>query len=205
MKLKKNDKAVTSQTPDGSEFVPLSADKLAGTAVAKKNISAKMLIAAIFTLALIGLAGYVIVSKNNSEKIKPSRPNQAQSSAQKAYAKANELSLSGKTAEAQKTLDQQLALEKDAKGQGRIYELKASVAFSSGDTKVGLDYATKAESLAPTRNSALLIANMADVLEDKPLAIKYYKIVITRTDSKIDDYTIPGLEKQIKILEGSNG
>jgi len=161
-------------------------------------LSAGVIIAGVITGGIIYSHVTKIAPPNQ-----PSRP--AQTAEEKTYNSANELSLSGKPDEAQKSLDLQIQQEKDVIAEGRLYEFKASIALDAEDNQAALGFAQKAESLAPTRNSAFLIASAAEVVGDKAQAIKYYKIVITRTDPKVDTYTIPGLERKVKALEGSNG
>ncbi len=169
-----------------------------------KHANIKILI--IITIMLVSVLLGLFLSKESAKKSTPRLLPPASPTAQdRIYNTANQLSLSGKPEQAQQSLDTQIKQAKDVKDEGILYEFKASVALNNSDFKTALEYAQKAESLSPTRNSASLIANSAELLGNKPLAIQYYKILITRTNPKTDDYTIPGLEQKIKSLEAGNG
>lgn len=99
-------------------------------------------------------------------------------------------------------IDSEIAKTTDKKIQGSLYEDKSSLAINDNDYAAALEYAQTAESLNPTANTAQLIAQAAEVLGNKQLAIEYYQKEISRLPANLDDYTIPGIQARIKQLGG---
>ena len=103
---------------------------------------------------------------------------------------------------AQTYLDAQISQTTSKTTLGSLYESKASLALSNKDYQSALEYAQNAETLNPTSNSAMEIAQCEELLGNKQAAIEYYQKVIARTNPNLDDYTIPGLQARIKQLGG---
>lgn len=83
----------------------------------------------------------------------------------------------------QAVYDTQLNATSDKKQQAVIYSQKAAFASSpsgGNDLKSALDYAYKAEGLAPDYGTAILIAQLEESLKDIPNAVKYYKLYLAR-------------------------
>lgn len=117
---------------------------------------------------------------------------------------AQGLALNGKVGDAQKLLDNSIAGTSDKATQGQLYEDKAQIAYSANDFTDGLQYAQKAESLHATANSASLIAQNAEALGNKSLALKYYKLELSRLSKPLtpsDKANQAALQAKITSLE----
>lgn len=192
-KTEKNE--TPAKTVAASEPAPGESSVVASRQAGHKH-GAKWLIVLAALLVLVILAGtYAYFASHHSAPKHVNPPKTA-------YDKADEAALSGKSSQAQTILDAQLKTATTPTQKGAIYEQKASIAITTNDYASGLKFAQQAETLYPTRNSAYLIAESAELSGDKTTAIKYYQIVITRTDPHIDDYTIPQLQNKIKQLQG---
>ncbi len=155
----------------------------------KNKARAKLLVAAIAALVILCAlaAGGVFIFKRLHKAPQPTTGSTSQrltaatvSKDQSVENQAMALSADGNGTDAQKLLDQALAKTSDKTKQAQLYLDKSSVAINVNQGQQALQYAQKAESLNPTRNSAQMIAETAENLGDKATALKYYKLELQR-------------------------
>ncbi|HUB94069.1 MAG TPA: hypothetical protein VMB52_06215 [Verrucomicrobiae bacterium] len=118
------------------------------------------------------------------------------------HAQATGMATSGNTAGAQQLLSQALSQTTDKAQQAVLYEEKAGVAYNAGDYSQCLQYAQQAESLNPTANSANWIAQSAEALGNKQLALTYYRLELQRLKPPYGPGDQATLQAKIQELEG---
>jgi len=114
---------------------------------------------------------------------------------------ATGLYLSGDYKQAQQVLSQAISQTGDKTEQGKLYEQKANLAYTNGDYANGLQFAQLAEQLNPTANSANWIAQNAEKVGKKPLALKYYQLELQRIGKPVTPSGNAGLKAKIAELQ----
>ena len=110
--------------------------------------------------------------------------------------------------QASEQLDQELQAATEPTDQAYIYTLKMSVATaqSNPDYQLALDYAIKADDASPTYETALNAGSIADLLNQKETAIKYYQLYLDRSvtadGTQLDPAARPYYENRLAELKG---
>ena len=113
--------------------------------------------------------------------------------------RASNLSLRGKSSEAQTLLDKQINVG-SPEDQSNIYAQKAMLAVQAKDYVSALKFAKKAESLKQTAYSAQAVAMSAEGSGDKALALEYYKKQLNRVGFSHVANGNADIEAKIKAL-----
>jgi uncharacterized membrane-anchored protein len=102
--------------------------------------------------------------------------------------KADALARSGDYAGAQKSLEAEIAKTKDSKEKATLCLSQATIAMNAANYTDAKTYATAADKLTPTSNTAALLGSIAKQTGDKPAARTYYQQAIDRLDKKTAGY-----------------
>jgi tetratricopeptide (TPR) repeat protein len=150
----------------------------------KKKIVFGLIVLLLLTIGVVSLLVYTN-GRNKSEDvavvIKPSDKNVA---AENAAYKSKD-----KYEDKLKSIDSTYSSSADKKDQAASNLYKSSVALNAQQYNDALKFAQAAEALEPTLNSAQLIATSAQKLNQKQLAIEYYKKAIDRLPTVSAVYT----------------
>lgn len=107
----------------------------------------------------------------------------------------------GKFTDAQKILINAINSTNDKQTKADLYLQKSSLELSNNHIIDAMNSAKSAESLFPSSSSANSIAEVAKYERDTPLAIKWYKIAITRLDKTTQGYQAAVQELQANIQD----
>lgn len=161
---------------------------------AKKTIPKKLwlIIGAIILLGLgLAAAAYFVIPLFNSAKTNDENNTGTTSKyTPSTYDQASSIATSQGYAAGQKMLDDKLSATQSPAEQASIYTSKATIAMNDKKYDEALSFALKAEQIQPTKGTADLVAQVYELKNDKPNAIKYYKIVLGRFSNK-DKITTP--------------
>jgi Flp pilus assembly protein TadD len=114
---------------------------------------------------------------------------------------ANSLALSGDYAGAQKLLDAARAKTEDSKSQAALYLSQATISLNSGNYTDAKTYATAADKLTPTPNTAALLGYIAAQTGDKVTARSFYQQAIDRLDKNANDYNTSLSDYKAKLQD----
>lgn len=171
----------------------------------KARLPARRVKPLIIVLA-VGLAGFLVwwyfAGKSTTDERPPVTPADKYSSVTPSQ-KADTMAFQGNYQGAQNLLDEEIARSGDAAGKRELYLDKWLIAYNKKQYSDAISFARAAEKLSPTRVTAKAVAMSSEALNDKKLALEYYKKVVERTpQSMIDtDETINhDVEAKIKEL-----
>ena len=175
----KNNDTVTMSTA----FEHKSFGKLGGLIPSKKTRNALLILVIIF-------GGLVYVNTNKPSKIPP-------------FNQATVLILKGgKYEDAIKILDRAIHSTSDKKKIAELNLQKASVSIATAHLDNALVFAKTAESTYPSTSSSSMIAEIASIQKNIPLAVQWYKTTISRLDKNAQSYqsTLQELQNYLKEL-----
>lgn len=178
--------------------MPATTESVVVSRVPHSRLHAKLLVIGIVCfviLSAIVIAGIALYQSRHSSQ-PPSQASKLTTSQ-----RATGLYLTGDYKQAQQLLSQAISQTDDKAEKGKLYEQKANLAYTHGDYANGLQYAKQAEQLKPTANSANWIAQNAEKAGDKQLALKYYKIELTRLGKPITPSDNADVKAKIAELE----
>lgn len=132
-----------------------------------------------------GVFAYTKTMTDKSYKAGPAGSNATESDAQEIRPNgpieaAEVLAVNGDYAGAQQALQTELDNSTDNSYKASVLVSMSNLAYNAEKYKDALDFAQKSEGFSPTKSSATLIAMSAEKLNNKKLAIEYYKKVIER-------------------------
>lgn len=155
----------------------------------KARLSAPRAKPLIIVLA-VGLAGFLgwwyFYGKSTTDKRPPVTPADKYSSVTPSQ-KADTMAFQGNYQGAQNLLDDEIARSDDAVSKRELYLDKWLIAFNKKQYNDALSFAQAAEKLAPTRVTAKAVAQSSEALNNKKLALEYYKKVVERTPQSMKD------------------
>jgi hypothetical protein len=172
--------------------------------------TAGLVAAILIVLAGMAFATYMLVhhfhnQKSNSTSTSTTASKFKLDTKQSVGDQAFGLELTGRYADAQKLLTDQIAKTSDKTKQGDYYAEKAGFAFNHKDYTNALNFAEKADVLHGTASSADWAGQSAETLGQKATAVKYYKLEVTRLGKPFtpsDRNTITALQAKITSLGG---
>jgi len=94
--------------------------------------------------------------------------------------KASQLATNGDYAAGQKVLDEELASQTDDAGKVNAYVNKALLAINNKEYADAVNFANKAESIAKSRLTSRLLAQIYELMSDKENSVKYYQLTVDR-------------------------
>lgn len=121
------------------------------------------------------------------------------------FAEADKATSVGDYTGAQVILDSVAKDQTDIANRSYVYIQKSILALNDSNIEDAINFANMAETLYPSRLSAVVSAQAAEKANDKQSALKFYKLVIERTTDQeknlsIDDYNY----YESKVKEFSN-
>jgi tetratricopeptide (TPR) repeat protein len=137
----------------------------------------------------VAVVAIVLVEKARSPKL---------SVADNAY---NTAIAEGDYAKGQQVLDDAVKKSTDKQNTANLYLQKASIAVNANHLQDALQFAKKADGLAPSNTTAEMIATVAKAQGNKTLAIQWLNTAIKRLDKNSHGYQIVLEDDQEKIQE----
>lgn len=186
-------------------------EKPDNTTVAIKKHSKKLLLLGIAAIAIIAAVVLLLLqpSKHNDKRQLVPATNIGAKRPLTVSEQAEKINRLGDYNAAQKLLDVNITSSKTSKERGVLYETKSLMALNAKKYAETLDFAKKADSLSPTRTSAILAAQGAEGLGDQANAIQYYQKAssyLDETKRKKDENAeldYQSYQKKIKQLGGN--
>ena len=174
--------------------------------IKKKYKKPLVIVGAIFLLLLTILLVVVLRPDPKTSQPKPFTGTADPASAIKPTTpieKAQALAQSGDYEKAQQLLGTEVNNSTDLKEKGALLTEQAVEAYNAGKYDKALGYAQAAEKAAPTRSTSRMIAQSAEQLGNKSLAVEYYQKTIERVNpnSPTKDDDIAELQVAIKRVQ----
>ncbi len=142
-------------------------------------------------LTIILVAAFFFFKPQVTTPPRADSPSTAAQEAQKNFTAADKAATAGDYAKGQTILDdalsnavsQQTAASTSTTNSSLsdIYLQKATLALNNLQNQDAVTFAKKAEALSPTRITATVLAQAAEQVGDKKLALQYYTLVVART------------------------
>lgn len=105
----------------------------------------------------------------------------------------------------QSILDDALKIKTNDVDRSVVYGQKSTLASNNSHNYDAMTFAKKSEQLDPTLQTAYVLAQVAEQVGDKPLALKYYKLTVERADASYQHLNPDDFEYfKSKVKELSN-
>ncbi len=134
----------------------------------------------IVAVAIIAVAAYFFF-RPPSQQTTLLVPDTAAKQSQDKYTQADSAVANGDYDKGQAILTEDLKNKTSDIDRSEVYLQQAVLALNNSRLDDAVTFATKAETLYPTRGTAATLAQIAEKANDKAFALKYYKLTVERT------------------------
>ena len=213
--MDKNTKTSSKATPgtDGASMpqstIPINVSELTTNAhkqnsallLVRYNLKMTLVVSACLLLIAGLIAGAVQLRRSSSQAVVPKQSAQVAVPPTTPDSKAYALAQKGDYIGAQKLLASEQATTKGSKNQAKVYLSQATLALNAekyADAKI---FASAADKLAPTPNTAALLGYIAAQTGEKPAAQALYQRAIDRLDKNANNYNTSLSDYTTKLQE----